>query len=93
MGQTYRLAGFAVASAFILAAIIVSGCIQQPQKSESYCSTDNDCACGTHITTGACFYGNKAYVNVEKQCPDFCTGIAGNLATKCINNTCNHGKA
>lgn len=92
MRHTYRLAAFVMASALLLAAIIVAGCTQQQQKGESYCSTDSDCACGTHITTGECFYGNKDYVDVEKQCPDFCTGIAGNLATKCVNSTCIHGR-
>jgi hypothetical protein len=56
-----------------------------PEKS---CRTNYDCACGTHITTGDCFVGNKSFVNVEKQCPDFCTGIAGNFDTICMNNTC-----
>jgi hypothetical protein len=56
--------------------------------SQTACKTDADCACGTHKDTGACFYGNKAFVNVEKQCPDFCTGIAAMFETKCVNNEC-----
>jgi len=56
--------------------------------SEKYCEKDTDCACGVHIKTGNCFYGNKNYVNTEQQCPDFCTGIAYNLMIKCVNNEC-----
>ena len=53
-----------------------------------YCRMDEDCACGVDIETGDCFYGNKNYVDTGRQCPDFCTGIAGNLAIECINNVC-----
>lgn len=53
-----------------------------------YCVTDSDCECGTNINTGACFYGNKKYVNTSKQCPDFCTGFGNNLTIKCIDNKC-----
>ena len=56
--------------------------------SEKYCQQDSDCACGRHKTTGDCFYGNKNYVDTGKQCPDFCTGIAGNLEIRCVNNEC-----
>ncbi|NIO44072.1 MAG: hypothetical protein GTN36_00760 [Candidatus Aenigmarchaeota archaeon] len=55
---------------------------------ESYCNFDEDCACGIHKETSDCFYGNKAYVDTSQQCPDFCTGIAGNLIIKCVNNKC-----
>jgi hypothetical protein len=55
---------------------------------EKFCNSDADCACGTHIKTGECFTGNKAYVNIEKQCPDFCTGIAAMFTTACIDNVC-----
>jgi hypothetical protein len=57
--------------------IVISGC--EPQNPESYCKQDSDCACGVHVTTGECFYGNEDYVDTSRQCPDFCTGIAGNL--------------
>lgn len=56
--------------------------------SEIYCRQDKDCACGININTGDCFYGNKKYVNTQKQCPDFCSGFAGNLISKCVNNEC-----
>ena len=51
------------------------------------CSSDSDCACGRHKESGECFYGNKEFV-AAGECPDFCSGIAGNLAIRCVNNTC-----
>jgi len=57
-------------------------------SSEKFCSADSDCVCGVHIKTGACFYGNKNFVDTSKQCPDFCTGIAGNFEIKCIDGEC-----
>jgi len=76
--------------AFGLMMILLAGCQKATPApvSETACSTDSDCACGTHITTGDCFAGNKAFVNVEKQCPDYCTGIAAMFETKCIDNDC-----
>jgi hypothetical protein len=59
---------------------------------QSSCAVDSDCACGRNLATGECFYGNKDYVNVSQQCPDYCTGIAANLEIKCINNTCTQVK-
>lgn len=55
---------------------------------EKFCEIDADCVCGTHVKTGACFYGNKICVNTEKHCPDFCGGIAGNLTIRCLNREC-----
>lgn len=55
---------------------------------EVYCRMDEDCACGVNNETGNCFYGNKNYVDTSQQCPDFCTGIGGNLVIDCINNRC-----
>jgi eight-cysteine-cluster-containing protein len=57
------------------------------------CSIDEDCICqGTDKTTGNCYMGNKQYydanVDKTKDCPDFCTGIAGNMMIKCIDNRC-----
>ena len=59
----------------------------------AYCKTDSDCICdGKDSIHGTCFVGNiefyNKYVNKTESCPDFCTGIAGNLQTKCINNIC-----
>lgn len=76
----------------ILSLILLAGCQKTTPTptpvSETACKTDSDCACGTHKETGICFVGNKAFVNVEKQCPDFCTGIAAMFETKCVNNEC-----
>lgn len=58
------------------------------KTSETYCEQDKDCACGININTGGCFYGKRQYVNTQKQCPDFCSGFAGNLIIKCVNNEC-----
>ncbi len=55
---------------------------------ETYCEEDADCACGVHWQTGNCFVGNQNYVDTETQCPDYCTGIAGNLETTCVQNKC-----
>jgi hypothetical protein len=84
-----------VKNAILLSAILMVsllflvGCkVNVPITSQTACATDDDCACGTHIETGACFIGNKAFVNVEKQCPDFCTGIAAMFETKCVNKEC-----
>lgn len=72
---------------FVLFLIVfISGCIEYDK--EIFCSQDQDCSCGTHIETGECFYGNKNYVNTSQQCPDFCTGISGDLDIKCVNEKC-----
>jgi putative hemolysin len=55
---------------------------------EKFCEKDEDCACGVHVKTRECFFGNKKYVDEKTQCPDFCTGIGGNLVIKCEKNTC-----
>jgi hypothetical protein len=70
--------------------IFLVGCQQTTPTpvSQTSCKTDDDCACGTHKDTGDCFYGNKAFVNVEEQCPDFCTGIAAMFEIKCISDEC-----
>ena len=67
---------------------LLAGCMQQPAvPPEKYCLRDSDCACGTNAA-GECFYGNKNYVNVEEQCPDFCTGIAAMFEIRCVENEC-----
>ena len=60
---------------------------------QSNCVTTADCACGVHKETRECFYGNKEYVDTAAQCPDFCTGIAGNLEIVCSENRCVHARA
>ncbi|NYZ77062.1 hypothetical protein H0O02_01980 [Candidatus Micrarchaeota archaeon] len=73
----------------VLAAFMSAGCLEQMEGiGEKYCAGDSDCACGVHKTTEQCFYGNKQYVDMTKQCPDFCTGIAGNLDVKCVDFVC-----
>jgi putative hemolysin len=56
--------------------------------SPTYCGTTADCACGVHKTTRQCFYGNKDYVDVSQQCPDFCNGIAAHLEIVCAQHNC-----
>ncbi|MEM4222197.1 MAG: DUF333 domain-containing protein, partial [archaeon] len=58
-----------------------------PEK-PNFCKSEKDCACGVHKKTGECFVGSKEFVDVNTQCPDYCTGIAGNLETKCVNFEC-----
>ena len=72
-----------------ICAIFLVGCASSPpQNLETSCQQDSDCACGVHITTGQCFYGNVNYVNISDQCPDFCTGIDGKFQTKCVAGIC-----
>lgn len=71
---------------FIFTLIIINGC-ENIVMDKTYCLADYDCACG-NWKTGGCAVGNKAYIDTSKQCPDFCTGIAANLITKCIDNKC-----
>jgi len=52
-----------------------------------YCTSDAECACGKD-QTGSCAIGNRKYIDEKEQCPDFCTGIANNLAVRCVNNSC-----
>ncbi|MEM5813190.1 MAG: hypothetical protein QXU71_02425 [Candidatus Aenigmatarchaeota archaeon] len=58
------------------------------EAAKMYCQTDEDCACGVDKETGKCAIGNKRYIDTSRQCPDFCTGIAGHLGIKCVNNIC-----
>lgn len=61
--------------------------------SASWCQVDEDCTCGgIDQNTGDCFVGNLAYqkefVDMSRDCPDFCAGIANHLVTKCVNSVC-----
>lgn len=60
------------------------------RKNETLCKTDSDCACGIHIRTKECFFGNEKYVDESKQCPDFCSGFTGQKRIKCVENQCKH---
>lgn len=64
----------------------------KPAEKTKFCLIDSDCACGRSRLTGDCFYGNKNFVNSSEQCPDFCTGIGGNLEVKCISSECRQVK-
>ena len=76
--------------------ILFSGCASKvlvdgepvSVSDEVLCVKDSDCACGVHIDTGECFYGNKDFVDVSRQCPDFCTGIAAMFETRCVEKVC-----
>jgi len=57
------------------------------------CVSDSDCTCGgIDKLSGQMLLGDKdyysKYVDTSKSCPDFCTGIAGNLVVKCVDNKC-----
>lgn len=74
--------------------IILAACASPDQgPSQTECVIDSDCTCGGIIKeTGECFVGNKQWaldhVDMKQSCPDFCTGIAGHLETKCVSNEC-----
>ena len=88
----------------IISLLILSGCAPgkftpqgTPSKAEienmEVCTTDSDCICGgMDANTERCFLGNKDYyenyVDKSKDCPDFCSGIAGNLVTRCVDKRC-----
>lgn len=78
-----------VAFAAAVALLLLAGCAQPGGNVpvEKRCAQDSDCACGKNAA-GECFYGNINYVNVEEQCPDFCTGIAAMFETRCVENEC-----
>ncbi len=85
-GKTYSNKCFAKAAGVEIEYERVCGIL--PVESESFCRTNLDCACGRHIQTGECFYGNKKYVDETNPCPDFCAGIGGNLEIRCVKNKC-----
>ena len=66
---------------------------EAPAVSEKYCQNDGDCACGRHVETRECFFGNAKYVDPNlKPCPDFCSGIDGKMKIKCVDNICNQSR-
>ena len=83
---------------FVLGSFLFAGCTDLIKEQfedvdvsavhEKYCTEDNDCACGIHKNTEQCFYGNKKYVDMTKNCPDFCDGLAGDLELRCIEFEC-----
>ncbi len=63
------------------------------ESSKDFCSADAECVCGgIDKETNDCFVGNKQYadknVDMSRDCPDFCTGIANMFETKCVSNKC-----
>lgn len=76
------------AFALFMVFVVFCGCVSEPAKSEKYCVSDSDCACGMHVGNGDCFYGNKEFVDTGGQCPDYCGGIGGHLVLRCVNSTC-----
>ncbi|MFA5141615.1 MAG: hypothetical protein WC471_01440 [Candidatus Woesearchaeota archaeon] len=66
--------------------VLFSGC--GDVVDEKSCSIDTDCACGRHVVSGDCFFGNSAFVDVSEQCPDYCTGIAAQFAIQCVDKKC-----
>lgn len=97
-----RLTMTAITAMMIITAILLTACegksTEDKEKTErlppaNTCEIDEDCICGgIDKATGNCFIGNKVYyeINVDKSktCPDFCTGIDGNMVVKCINSRC-----
>lgn len=64
-----------------------------PERGSDYCESDNDCICDGYDTKAdKCFVGNRQYyglfVDKERDCPDFCTGIAGDRGVKCVDSKC-----
>ena len=55
---------------------------------ERFCKTDEDCACGIDKVTRKCAFGNKNFIDTSIECPDFCSGIAGQFKIICKNNQC-----
>ena len=53
---------------------------------KTVCESDDDCVCGKDKETGECLLGNKKYVDVSQQCPDYCTGIGGNYEIICYSS-------
>ncbi|MBU0460973.1 MAG: eight-cysteine-cluster domain-containing protein, partial [Nanoarchaeota archaeon] len=81
----------------LVALLFAAGCGKQQTQiptdiAKDYCEEDSDCVCGGKDVDRSCFLGNRAYydkyVDKSKDCPDFCTGIAGNLVLRCLGNKC-----
>lgn len=92
-----------VFAGFLMFVLFIAGCAVQETPEEppvtedpldkTSCEVDTDCICdGIDADTGNCFLGNKEYyaehVDKKSQCADFCSGIAGNLVVRCVNNEC-----
>ena len=83
----------AFALTFVIVVSILFGFVLQKVDNKTFCERDSDCICGgIDRNTDDCFIGNKWYydrfVDKTQQCPDFCTGITGELQVRCVDNTC-----
>jgi len=47
------------------------------------CETDSDCVCGVKKGTKECAFGNRKFIDTTFQCPDYCSGIAGQFELSC----------
>ncbi|MFC1723226.1 hypothetical protein ACFL0V_03740 [Nanoarchaeota archaeon] len=87
----------------LLISVFLFGCGSEPDvelevedsvKPEmNTCTVDQDCVCGGVVKdTGKCFIGGKnyyeKYVDKDQNCPDFCSGLDGNLVVKCVRGKC-----
>lgn len=93
--MTLRRTGLAIA----LALACASGArppdepARRMEADPAYCTADADCVCGgVDRRTGECFLGNRRYaakyVDFGRACPDFCSGITGDLVARCVQNRC-----
>jgi hypothetical protein len=59
---------------------------------DAECKVDTDCACGSDIATHKCAFGPAHKIDTSRQCPDFCTGIAGRMKIACVEGSCKQVK-
>lgn len=92
---------FAIIIAIVVMAVIVFSKyipenllgVDKYSSDKLYCTKDTDCICnGINPKDNSCYLGNKIYydkfIKNNQTCPDFCTGIAGNLKIVCTLNKC-----
>lgn len=92
-GKTDFLIWIGVVAIFLIIIIVLFGSVLKKVDEKTFCEKDSECVCGgIDRNTGECFVGNNWYydrfVDKTQQCPDFCTGIAGNLEVRCVDNKC-----
>jgi hypothetical protein len=52
------------------------------------CTAVADCDCGREVASGECALGRKECIDPSRPCPDFCSGIAGQLRLACVDGQC-----
>ena len=78
------------------AAVMLSGCPEgctpraSRQPCPKSCTADSDCECGIDRGTRDCAFGRKECIDPTQQCPDFCTGMGGQLDVACVAGECRH---